>query len=147
MSQVWLLEGKPWNPGYEDIPEEYIGFVYCITDNETGDMYVGQKRFHKPKTLPITKTRKRRVKTRVESDWRDYYGSNAVIKQSIIEGHSNRYTREILRFGYTKGDLSYLETLEQFNRGVLFSTKYLNGIINCRIHQKHLSEKLKEELK
>ena len=147
MSQVWLYEGKPYDLPYEDIPEEYVGFVYQITDNETGEIYIGQKRFRKPKTLPITKTRKRRVRTSVESDWRQYYGSNEVIKENIVAGRTDRYTREILRFGYSKGDLSYLETLEQFNRGVLLSTKYLNGIINCRIHQKHLSEKLKEELK
>ena len=146
MSQVWLHEGKPYDPQYEDIPEEYVGFVYQITDNETGEIYIGQKRFRKPKTLPITKTRKRRVKTLVESDWRTYHSSSEVIKEKVAQGHSDRYTREILRFGYSKGDLSYLESLEQFNRGVLLSTKYLNGIIQCRIHQKHLSEKLKEEL-
>ena len=146
MSQDWLYEGKPYDLPYEDIPEEYVGFVYQITDNETGEIYIGQKRFRKPKTLPITKTRKRRVRTSVESDWRQYYGSNEVIKENVVAGRTDRYTREILRFGYSKGDLSYLETLEQFNRGVLLSTKYLNGIINCRIHQKHLSEKLKEEL-
>ena len=146
MSQEWLLEGKPWNPEYEDIPQEYVGFVYKITDNETGEMYIGQKRLHKPKTLPKTKTRKRRVKTIVESDWRNYWSSNDVIKERVSEGHSDRYTREILRFGYSKGDLSYLETKYQFEMGVLLSDEYLNGIINCRIHQRHLSSKLKEEL-
>ena len=146
MSQEWLLEGKPWNPNYEDIPEEYVGFVYQITDNETGEMYIGQKRLHKTKTLPITKTRKRRVRTRVESDWREYYGSNTLIKENVVAGHTGRYTREILRFGYSKGDLHYLELMEQVERKVLFDPKYLNGIIQTRIHQKHLSNKLKEEL-
>ena len=147
MSKVWLLEGKPYDPTYEEIPPEYVGFVYRITDTKTGEKYIGQKRFHRTKTLPITKTRKRRKKTLVESDWRTYHSSSEVIKENVAAGLSDRYEREILRFGYSRGDLSYLETLEQFNRGVLLSTKYLNGIINCRIHQKHLSEKLKEELK
>ena len=146
MSQDWLYEGKPYDPKFEDIPQEYVGFVYQITDNETGEIYIGQKRFRKPKTLPITKTRKRRVRTSVESDWRRYYGSSQVIKENVVAGHSDRYTREILRFGYSKGDLSYLEMLEQVERKVLFDPKYLNGIINVRIHQKHISEKLKEEL-
>ena len=146
MSQEWLLEGKPYNPDYEDIPEEYVGFVYRITDTETGDQYIGQKRFRKTKTLPVTKTRKRRVKTLVESDWRAYYSSSSVIKENVSQGLSDRYRREILRFGYSKGDLNYLEMLEQIKCNVLFDPKYLNGIINVRIHQKHLSEKLKEEL-
>ena len=147
MSKDWLYEGSPYDPEYEDIPKEYVGFVYQITDNETGEIYIGQKRFRKPKTLPVTKTRKRRVKTTVESDWRKYYGSSETIKENISAGDSDRYTREILRFGYSKGDLSYLEMLEQVERKVLLDPKYLNGIINVRIHQKHLSEKLKEELK
>ena len=146
MSQDWLYEGKPYKPKYEDIPEEYVGFVYQITDNETGEIYIGQKRFHKPKTLPITKTRKRRVKTRVESDWRTYHGSSQVIKENVVAGFSDRYKREIIRFGYSKGDLSLIETMYQIKLGVLLKDEYLNGIINCRIHQKHISDRLKTEL-
>ena len=146
MSQDWLYEGKPFTPNYEDLDPEYVGFIYLITNNETGQMYIGQKRFHKPKTLPITKTRKRRVKTVVESDWRSYYSSNSLLNEMKSEGRTESLTREILRFGYSKGDLSYLETVEQIEKGVLFDHTYLNGIINCRIHQKHLSKKLKEEL-
>jgi len=146
MSKDWLYEGKPYDPEFGDIPPEYVGFVYRITDTETEEMYIGQKRFRKTKTLPITKTRKRRKKSLVESDWRSYYSSSSIIQQAISEGLSDRYTREILRFGYSKGDLSYLEMLEQIKCNVLIDPKYLNGIINVRIHQKHLSEKLKEEL-
>jgi hypothetical protein len=146
MSKVWLYEGKPYDPTFEEIPPEYVGFVYRITDTETGEKYIGQKRFHRTKTLPITKTRKRRKKTLVESDWRSYYSSSEVIKEKVTAGLSDRYKREILRFGYSKGDLSYLETVEQIEKGVLFDPTYLNGIINCRIHHKHISEKLKEEL-
>ena len=147
MSKGWLYEGKPYNPDYENISPEYVGFVYRITDTETGEMYIGQKRFHKPKTLPITKTRKRRKKTIVESDWRSYYSSSATIQQAITEGLSDRYTREILRFGYSKGDLNILEAMEQIRLGVLWNEGYLNGIVNIRVHKKHISNKLKEELK
>ena len=146
MSKDWLYEGKLYDPDYENIPPEYVGFVYRITDNETGEMYIGQKRFRKTKTLPITKSRKRRSRTLVESDWRTYYSSSSVIKENVESGCSDRYTREILRFGYSKGDLNYLEMVEQIKCNVLFDPKYLNGIINVRIHRKHISEKLKEEL-
>ena len=146
MNKVWLLEGKPYDPEFEEIPPEYVGFVYRITDTETGEKYIGQKRFRKTKTLPITKTRKRRVKTLVESDWRAYYSSSKVLQEKVSEGHSDSLTREIIRFGYTKGDLNYLEMIEQIKCNALFDAKYLNGIINVRIHQKHISDKLKEEL-
>ena len=146
MSQVWYYGDKPYDPAYEDIPPEYVGFVYRITDNETGEMYIGQKRFRKTKTLPITKTRKRRKKTLVESDWRTYYSSSQLLQERVASGCSDNLKREILSFGYSKGDLNYLEMLEQIKCNVLFNTKYLNGIINVRIHQKHISDKLKEEL-
>ena len=146
MSKVWLYEGNPYDPEFEEIPPEYVGFVYRITDTETGEKYIGQKRFRRTKTLPITKTRKRRKKTLVESDWRVYYSSSTIIKQAVTEGLSDRYLREILQFGYSKGDLSYLETKLQFDMGVLLSDDYLNGIINCRISKSHVTEKLKKEL-
>ena len=69
---MWHYNGKE----YDETPEEYQGFVYMITELDTGKKYIGKKFFWKPKTLPITKTRKRRVKTRVESDWRTYFGSS-----------------------------------------------------------------------
>lgn len=146
MSKVWLYEGKPYDPSYEEIPEDVLGFVYQITDEHTGEVYIGCKRMRKPKTLPKTKTRKRRVKTTVESDWRNYYSSSEVIKENVAGGDTDRYTREILRFGYAKADLAYLEMLEQVKRNVLLNDRYLNGIIQVRIHRKHLSEKLKQEL-
>ena len=146
MKRDWLYEGKPFNPEYEDLDPEYVGFIYCITDTETGQKYIGKKNLRKPKTLPVTKTRKRRVKTIVESDWRDYWSSSRVITENVAQGDTGRYEREILRFGYSKGDLSYLETVEQINLGVLFDPKYLNGILNCRIHQKHISKRLRKEL-
>ena len=50
------------NKLFEETPEEYQGFVYLITELDTGKMYVGKKFFWKPKTLPVTKTRKRKLK-------------------------------------------------------------------------------------
>ena len=146
MSKVWSFEGKDYDPAYEDIPDDVLGFVYIITDTETGEKYVGQKRMRKPKVLPITKSRKRRIRTVVESDWRSYYSSNGVIKENATAGHTDRYQREILHFGSTKGDLNYLETKEQFDREVLLDDTYLNGIVNCKIHKKHISKKLRQEL-
>ena len=40
-----------------------------------------------------------------------------------------------------------MEAKEQFDRGVLWDTKYHNGIINLRTSEKHLSEELKEKLR
>ena len=141
---TWYYNGEVYDPAYDEIPEDVLGFVYIITDTESGEKYIGQKRMRKPKTLPITKSRKRRVKTIVESDWRTYYSSSSIINENVAAGRSERYKREILHFGSTKGDLHLLELIEQINRNVLFDPIYLNGLVNVRIHKKHVSDDLKE---
>ena len=96
-------------------------------------MYVGKKFFWSKKTLPITKTRKRRKKLLVESDWKDYYGSNTYLKEEVEKQGDEMFHREILHLCKTKGECAYMEAKEQFARDVLIDDKYYNGIINCRI--------------
>ena len=109
---MWLYENKL----FDETPEEFQGFVYCITELDTGKKYIGKKFFWKPKTLPITKTRKRRVKTRVESDWRKYYGSSKEVQSLVESKGEDNYKREILKLCKTKGECTYYEMKEQFDR-------------------------------
>lgn len=131
---TWLYKDKE----YTETPEEYQGFVYQITELDTGKKYIGKKFFWRPKTLPITKTRKRRVKTRVESDWRDYFGSSKEVQTLIEDKGSSNYKREILRLCKTKGECSYYEAKLQFEYDVLLSDEYYNEFIGCKIHSKHI---------
>lgn len=139
---VWYYKNEPFEPD-EDTLSEYVGFVYLITEKDTDMKYVGKKLFHRQKTLPVTKTRKRRKKVLVESDWRDYHGSSENVKKALDEKGPEAYHREILHLCKSKGDCSYLEAKEQFDRDVLLREDYYNGIINCRINAKHL--KLQEK--
>lgn len=132
---TWLYENKE----YDETPEEYQGFVYCITELDTGKKYIGKKFFWKPKTLPVTKTRKRRVKTRVESDWRKYYGSSKEVQELVESKGANNYKREILKLCKTKGECSYWEAKLQFQYDVLLSDEYYNEFIGCKIHSRHVS--------
>jgi len=131
---MWYYEDKL----YEDTPEEYQGFVYQITELDTGKKYIGKKFFWKPKTLPKTKTRKRRVKTRVESDWKSYYGSSKEVQQIVEDRGSDSFKREILRLCKTKGECSYYEAKLQFEFDVLLRDDYYNEFIGCKIHSKHV---------
>jgi hypothetical protein len=45
----------------------------------------------------------------------------------------DNFTREILYWCTSKAELSYLEAREQFNRHVLETDEYYNGIINVRV--------------
>lgn len=133
---TWLYNEQT----FDETPEEYQGFVYLITELDTGKKYVGKKFFWKPKTLPITKSRKRRVKTRVESDWRTYYGSSITVQNLVEKKGLDNWKREILKLCKTKGECSYYEAKEQFARDVLLSTEYYNEFIGCKIHAKHLGK-------
>ena len=134
---MWLYNEQQYN----NTPEDYQGFVYVITELDTGKKYIGKKNFWKPKTLPITKTRKRRVRTRVESDWRKYYGSNNIVKQLVESKGEQNYKREILKLCKTKGEMSYYEAKLQFENDVLLSDIYYNEFIGCKIHSKHIRNK------
>ena len=133
----WTYEEKEFNPDDEFL-EPYQGFVYMITELDTGKKYIGKKFFWKPKTLPVTKTRKRKVKTRVQSDWQKYHGSSAEVKTLVEEKGSDNFKREILKLCRTKGECSYYEAKLQFQYDVLLSDEFYNAFIGCKIHAKHL---------
>jgi hypothetical protein len=131
---TWYYE----NEEYTQTPEDYQGFVYRITELDSGKMYIGKKNFWKPKILPITKTRKRRKRTIVESDWEKYYGSNARVKELLESKGEVGFKREILHLCKTKGEMSYMEAKLQFKFDVLLSDEYYNEFIGCKIHSNHV---------
>ena len=133
---MWYYQDKE----YTDTPEDYQGFVYEILEIDTGKRYIGKKFFWKPKILPVTKARKRRVRTRAESDWRAYYGSSIEVKQLVNLKGVDNYRREILKLCKTKGECSYYEAKLQFEKDVLLRDDYYNEFIGCKIHSKHIRD-------
>lgn len=131
---MWYYNDKEFN----DTPEEYQGFVYEIEELDTGKKYIGKKNFWKPKTLPVNSKRKRRVRTRVESDWREYYGSSKEVQLLVESKGTSNYKRRILRLCKTKGEMSYYEAKEQFEKDVLLNDEYYNEFIGCKIHSRHV---------
>ena len=132
---MWYYDDFHFAPNDEWL-EPYQGFVYQITEVDTGKKYIGKKFFWKPKILPVTKTRKRRKRTRVQSDWQDYYGSSEQVKLLVEEG--KEFRRDILRLCKTKGECSYYEAKLQFENDVLLRDDYYNEFIGCKIHAKHI---------
>tara|TARA_Y100001937_G_scaffold72461_1_gene98577 strand:+ start:377 stop:808 length:432 start_codon:yes stop_codon:yes gene_type:complete len=132
----WKYKGRNYKLPKDATPNDLYGFVYCITNRATDKKYIGKKFFWKAKTLPITKTRKRRKKLKVESDWKDYWGSNKHLQEDVKNCGQDMFYREILHLCKTKGECAYMETKEQFDREVLLNENYYNGIINCRIGSK-----------
>ena len=131
---MWYYENKL----YDEAPNEYMGFVYLITDTVANKKYVGKKLFwNKRKLKPLKGKTRRRIQV-VESDWKNYYGSNEELQQLVETSDAERFEREILHLCEKKGIMSYLEAREQFDRNVLVSDEYYNNFIGCKIHGKHV---------
>jgi hypothetical protein len=129
---MWLYE----NVEFTEVPENVVGFVYRITNLNTGREYIGKKLFTSARRKSVKGKRK---KIRIESDWRDYYGSNKELLHDVATHGHDAFQREILRLCTTRGQCSYFEAKLQFEHGVLeHPEKFYNTWIMCRIHQKHL---------
>lgn len=136
---MWYHKNIEFNPD-EDVLREYVGFVYLITERDTGKKYVGKKFFWSTRKLPPLKGQKRKRTVKKQSDWMKYYGSSEQLKLLVEEKGGDAYHREILHLCRTKGECSYLEAKEQFLRDVLLRDDYYNAFIGCKIHAKHLPE-------
>jgi hypothetical protein len=126
-----------WNGVIVNTPQDgAIGFVYRITNIINGRVYLGKKSLVQVKLKRIGNRNKRLL---VESNWREYWGSNKQLLEDIAYHGEVNFHREVLHWCQTKGDASYLELKQQILHGVLeHPTKYYNNFIGARIHRKHL---------
>jgi hypothetical protein len=133
----------------ETLPEDCIGFVYLITNITSGRMYIGKKlaKFSKTtyKTVKLKNgtKKKKRIRSKIDSDWREYYGSSPALTEDVTQLGTENFTREILYYCSSKAECSYIEAREQFSRKVLESNDYYNGHIQVRVHGSHI-RKLQE---
>ena len=125
----WTYKGKK----VDSIPDEYEGFVYLITNKKTGQKYVGKKLAKFKTTKPPLKGKKNKRRGTKESDWQTYWGSSDRLNADVEQLGEDNFTREILHYCPSRGIASYLEAREQFERRVLETDEYYNGIINVRV--------------
>jgi hypothetical protein len=132
----------------ETLPEDCIGFVYIITNTTTQRKYIGKKlakfskttyRVHK---LKNGTKKKKKIRQKVDSDWREYYGSSPELTKDIEALGAENFHREILFYCNSKAECSYIEAREQFSRRVLESDDYYNGHIQVRVHGSHIKGKI-----
>ena len=136
----WTYQGKI----VEELPEDCEAFVYLITNTTNDRKYVGKKLAKFKKTRPPLKGRINKRRSKVETDWRDYWGSSDQLQEDVNQIGEDKFTREILYYCPSRGVASYLEAREQFERRVLEKDEYYNGIINVRVGG---SKVLREALK
>mgnify|MGYP000061581184 FL=1 len=136
----WTYNGEK----IEELPDNIEGFVYLITNTTNNRKYIGKKLAKFKKTRPPLKGKKNKRRSKIESDWRDYWGSSDHLIADVEKLGEDKFTREILYMCESRGLMSYLEAKEQFDRRVLETDDYYNGIINVRVSS---SKILKEALK
>ena len=134
----WTYEGSAFTSA--DI-NDFIGFVYSITNLQTGKQYIGRKYFYS-KRKP--RGGKRRVTS--ESDWKQYYGSSDELKADRKIFGSDIFKREILSLHETLGKVNFEETRQLFLNNVLTESltdgtpAYYNSNILGRYYRKDYFE-------
>lgn len=123
---TWFYQNEEVN----EVPEGIIGFIYLIIGPTK--KYVGKKTFYFSK---FKKVKGRRKRVKVVSDWKTYWSSSDDLKADVIKYGKEAFRREILYFCSNKTQMSYMEVVEQINRGVLISDEYYNQWISCKIRK------------
>jgi hypothetical protein len=141
---TWQYQGNIIN----ELPDDCVGFVYLITNTTTGRKYIGKKlaKFSKT-TYKVVKLKngnkkRKKIRSKIDSDWREYYGSNEELNKDVALLGAEKFTREILYLCKSKAECSYIEAREQFRHQVLESTEYYNGQISVRVHGSHIINKI-----
>ena len=141
---MWIYN----NQELTELPDDCVGFVYLITNLTNQRKYIGKKlaKFSRTTTKTVKlkngEKRKKKVRSKIDSDWLEYYGSSNELNKDVESLGKDSFTREILFFCKSKAECSYIEAREQFTRRVLESTEYYNNNIMCRIHGSHILGKL-----
>ena len=133
----WTYQGKE----ITELLEDYVGFVYLITNTTNGRMYIGKKLSKFKRSRAPLKGRRNRRRYKVDSDWQDYYGSSDELTIDIYKLGKDNFKREILFYCKSRSELSYVEAREQFSRKVLETNEYYNGHIRVRVHGKGILKK------
>jgi len=131
----------------ETLPDDCVGFVYMITNLTNDRKYIGKKlaKFSKTsyKTVKLKNgtKKKKKIRSKIDSDWQTYYGSSPNLTADIVLLGTENFKREILYYCSSKAECSYIEAREQFERKVLESDLYYNNIIQIRVHGLHIRKK------
>ena len=107
----WTYQGTTFTSA--DI-NGFFGFVYRITNLQSGKKYIGRKYFSQRRK---PRGGKRRVTT--ESDWKKYYGSSEELKRDRKLLGNTLFKREIISLHTTLGQTNFGETKQLFLNNVL----------------------------
>ena len=113
-----------------DFPDNTFGFVYRVVHKPTGKAYIGKKVLYFQRKVKLTQKdlkmyegvvgRKPSYKLAIkESNWKDYWGSNKLLKEVMDLEPIENFERHIIKTAPNKKLLTYYETKYQFIYQVL----------------------------
>ena len=114
----WTYQGTTFTSN--DI-NDFFGYVYRITNLQSGKEYIGRKYFTQRR-----KPRGGKRKVTTESDWKKYYGSSKELTDDIKKLGRSVFKREIISLHRTAGKVNYEETRQLFLNNVL--TEHVDGL-------------------
>lgn len=118
----------------QDMPEGTVGFVYKITSVDNEWSYIGKKSLYSYRTLPPLKGYKRNRKVTKESDWKNYYSSNKLVKEYVKVNGEESVRRTILQFCSSKKLLTYYENKYLYcSEAIEPHTSYINDNISGKM--------------
>ena len=120
------FQSNRWNLPYPCLSYNE-GFIYKITDKETGMFYIGKKSFW------------RRIKGRskVQSKWQSYKSSSIPLKKMINKKGVNSFHFEVLRVCNSRRELTYFEIHHQVQHNCILDPKSFNvNLGSTRIRMK-----------
>jgi hypothetical protein len=144
-----MIKYGNWECRKEFEIESWFGFIYRITELDTGREYLGKKQFFMMRRV-VVKGRKNKKITYKESDWRKYTGSCKDLNEQIKLKGMDNYKFEIISLHKTKASLYYAEVKLQVMEDVMRirlpdgTKKYYNGQIGAVKFK--VPEELKEEI-
>lgn len=117
----------------EEASEVPFGFIYEITNLTNNRKYIGKKQCLSVKKRSPLKGKTKKRHQIVETDWRTYTSSSTELNNDISILGIENFLFKIIMWCNSKWELSYYEAKLQFEKEVLLSDEYYNGIINLRI--------------
>lgn len=142
----WHFEGNTITC-LADMPEGIIGFIYKINNLTTGKYYIGRKTVAsikkkkltlKEKLLPENKRKTFKYDFCESTGWKNYCGSNLILKAEAAEGH--KIIKTILKYCFSKAELTLEESKAILCGGALQDPLSYNMWVSCKIYKRNLIE-------
>jgi hypothetical protein len=123
-----------WISPFDFDPNEWVGFIYRITNKLTDQIYIGKKLFTSTSRKKV-KDKTKRKKVISESNWKKYSGSSKWLLEDIGNQGEDNFLFQIEALAESRSNLAWLEVERLVKENVLREKlpngqkKYYNGLI------------------